>query len=285
MSKYIHISKFSSLNFEPETLKSWKDQVRYCQKLHINDDILIQFAADANETFTYSVTNSIGTIVQSGSFIATVLNDLITIHELTLSGLAQDIYTMQIIQNTVQPLLVATSSPFIVTDSVENTTLLNYTNKINDFDTIFINGTVRVFNFRFEGGFLNSDTKHLVEAESFRNQYQENRQLYQMPYKTKILTVGNAFGVPDWVAEKINFIFCCSNVYLDRIKHVRSEKSVPERQVIEEGYPFSNFKITVEGEAELYTTGMQVFGADWVVRKSNWLGYGTWINEGIINRN
>lgn len=285
MNQYIHISKFSTLNFEPENRKSWEDQVDYCQKLHYNDAILLQFAADSGETFSYSLVNSIGTIVRLGSFTDTVLNSYIKMHELTLSGLAQDIYTLQIYQTTVQPLLVATSSPFIITDSVENMALLTYTNQINEYDTIFINGTVRVFNFRFEGGFLNDDTKYMVEANSFRNQYQENRQLYQMPYKTQILTIGNAFGVPDWVAEKINFIFCCSNVYLNRVKHVRSEKEVPVRSIISEGYPFSNFKLTLEGQPELYTTGMQIFTSDWIAQKSAWKGYGTWINNGIFNRN
>jgi len=285
MSQFIHISKFSTLNFEPTNQKSWEDKVSYCQKLHVNDAILIQFAADTGETFSYALINEIGTVVRSGLFSITSIDGITNMHEIELSGLAEAIYKFVIYQTTVQKLLVAESSPFIVLENVDNTTLLTYTNKSNDFDTIFINETVRIFNFRFEGGFLNSDIKYVVEADSFRNQFQENMQLYQMPYKTKILTIGNAYGVPDWIAEKINFIFCCSNVYLNRVKHSRSEKSTPERQIIEEGYPFSNFKLTVEGEPELFTTGMQIFTPEWVAKKSTWFGYGTWLNNGIINRN
>lgn len=285
MGQFIHISKFSSLNFEPTNVKSWEDQVSYCQKVFVNDPILIQFAADFDETFRYDVINSLGTVIQTGLFTITAIGATINILEKEITELPQDIYTLRIYQTTRQTLLIAESSPFCVTDQVDNTTLLTYTNSSNDFDTIFINGTTRVFNFRFEGGFLNSDTSYLVESNSFRNQFQEGRQLYQRPYKTKSLTIGNAFGVPDWVAEKINFIFCCSNIYLNRVKHSRSEKSAPERTTIEEGYPFSNFKLLLEGEAELYTTGMQIFGNDWIVKKSNWNGYGTWLTNGIINRN
>jgi len=284
MSKYIHISKFSTLNFEPDNQKSFDDPVNYCQKLHVNDAILIQFAADYDETFSFSIVNSIGTIVQSGTFDITAIDTAINVLEKEITELAQDIYTFQIYQTTRQPLLVAESSPFLITENVENTTLLTYTHKINEYDTIFINDTVRVFNFRFEGGFLNKDNKYEVESDSFKNQFQENRQLYQMPYRTKILTIGNAWGVPEWVADKVNFVFCCSNIYVNRIKHSRVEKSTPEREVIDDRYPFFNFKITLQGEPELYTTGMQIFTSDWVAKKSRWKGFGTWINGGIYNR-
>lgn len=284
MAGYIHISKLSTLNFEPDNQKSFEDKVSYCQKLHLNDPVLVQFAGDSIETFSYAIVNLLGTIVRSGGFSITAIDSTLNVLEIQIAGLPQDIYTFQLFQTTNNPsVLLAESSVFCVTDNVDNTTLLAYTNNVNDYDTIFITNTVRMFNFRFEGGLLNSGMKHAVETNNFRNQFQEIRQLYQMPYKTKELTIGGPFGVPDWIAEKINFIFCCSNVYVNGIKHSRSEKEAPAREIIAEGYPFFNFKMIVEGEPDIYTTGIPVFSSDWIAAHGSMIRYGTWINNGMTN--
>lgn len=268
MANQIHISKFSTLNFEPENIKSWEDQVRYCQKIGISDPIYIQFVAEKTNTYSYGIINSLGTIVKSGLFAITSIDSAYNVLEVEIKDLPIAIYQLQIYDTTSGNLLVAQSSTFGIIEDVSNSVLLTYTNKTNDFDTVFISTSVRIFNLRIEGGIMNDGKQYLVEGSSFRNQYQEMQQLFQMPYKTSIFTIGSAFGVPDWVAEKINLIFCLTNVYIDYQKYVRSEKSVPERALIEEGYPFSNFKLVVESQAQFFTTTEQLFTAEWIRNNS-----------------
>lgn len=267
---YIHISKFSSLNFENENRKDFEDKVYYAQKVYVNDPIYIQFVADASQTYSYGVINSFGTIVKSGLFAVTSINSSYNVLEVEIDNLPVDaFYQFQIYDTTDRTtLLIAQSSTFFVTDDTSGTVLLTYTNETNDYDTVFINSTVRIFNFRFEGGIMNQGNKYLVEGNSFRNQYQEMRQLYQQPYKTSVLTIGSAKGVPDWVAEKVNLIFCLSNVYIDYQKYVRSEKEVPERSTIVEKYPFFNFNLVVESQSQFFTTSEQLFTAEWIKENS-----------------
>ena len=60
------------------------------------------------------------------------------------------------------------------------------------------------------------------------------------------LTIGDNEGVPFEMARLINNIFCLSEVRINGVRYVRSESSVPERQVIAERYPLFDYTFNVE---------------------------------------
>lgn len=110
--------------------------------------------------------------------------------------------------------------------------LIEYTNKDNNsvFDNIFWNENNQfTFRFRIVGGFKPSGVSLEVDNEQFINQRQEIVELYSIPYITNTLYIGDVNGVPYYIAEHINKIFCLSDVRIDGQLYVREGNSKPEK--------------------------------------------------------
>ena len=155
-----------------------------------------------------------------------------------------NIYIAYIIKDDVD---VASSQYFIVQEDEEDTVLFEYTNSINDYDTIFNNnGTPITFQFRLDGGFNSDSDKYVTETTYNRNKRQELQKQYDMPWVKHTLTLGDNNGVPAWVAEKINSIMALDTVTIDEISYIRSEDNVPEQVKIADFYPYFNYTFVVE---------------------------------------
>lgn len=108
----------------------------------------------------------------------------------------------------------------------EGTVRITYNHRRDEFDTVF--SPERMFDFRVEGCFLPSESSFAVDSEGFRDQSDRYKQLSALPYRKDIFSVGGGFGVPNWVADKLNYIFSTSFVLIDEMKYSRSESAVPE---------------------------------------------------------
>lgn len=110
--------------------------------------------------------------------------------------------------------------------------LLEYTHKDNNsvFDNIFWNGTTQfTFKMRIPGGFKPSGVSIEVVNEQFINQKQEIVDLYAIPYKTMVLSIGDNNGVPYYFAEHINKVLCLSDIKINGKGYVREGNSKPEK--------------------------------------------------------
>jgi len=147
---------------------------------------------------------------------------------------------------------LTSSNPFTITSDesiLDYTSLIRYYDKSNNniFNTSFSeNGKIRAFEIRVEAGMKNSESLLFVDNEFFRNQRQETIQLYSQTRKTELFTIGDAIGVPKYIGELINNVFCLSDVEINGKSYVRSENSIPELQVISERHPFFIYKMTIE---------------------------------------
>ena len=152
------------------------------------------------------------------------------------------------------------SAPFRFCDPSElsNQIEISYTNRdnITSFGAVFdVNGNRRTFNLRVEGGFKSDGHSLSVDNEQFRTQRQEVVELYSVPYQIDTLTIGDNEGVPFEMARLINNILCLSDVRINGTRYVRSESSVPERQVIAEGYPLFNYTLNLESAENVSYNG------------------------------
>lgn len=221
--------------------------IDYLQRFHSSDTILLQVFSDSGESVTGTLNNLLTGAKTSIPFSTYNHNDSVKMMYASFKGLSDSVYTITLnLPNTT------TCEPFEVCSSdylLEATSLIRYSNKDNNssYDNIFwINNTQQIFEFRVEAGFKPSGVKFAVDNEQFRNQFQEPQQLYSVAYETHEFTIGAASGVPIWFGRLINRIFDLSEIYVDGIKYVRSESSVPELSNILEDMQTFNFKMTLQ---------------------------------------
>lgn len=203
----------------------------YMQTFYATDNILVQVFAESTPSVVLN--NLSKDTSETLSLESYVHNGAVTMFYTTITGREDGVYSL-----SVEGL---ESEPFCITSDVsvlETTTLIRYSHKDNNsvFDNIFwIGDEQQIFEWRVEAGFKSQGYVPHVDNEQYRNQFQEIKELYSIPYDSFTLTFGNAGGVPYWFIRHLNRVLCVSSVEIDGKSWVRSESSVPEvTQVMEE---------------------------------------------------
>lgn len=203
----------------------------YMQTFYATDNILVQvFAESAPSVVLNNLSKDTSETLSLESYVH---NGAVTMFYTTITGREDGVYSLSV--EGIE------SEPFCITSDVsvlETTTLIRYSHKDNNsvFDNIFwIGDEQQIFEWRVEAGFKSQGYAPHVDNEQYRNQFQEIKELYSIPYDSFTLTFGNAGGVPYWFIRHLNRVLCVSYVEIDGKLWVRSESSVPEvTQVMEE---------------------------------------------------
>lgn len=139
---------------------------------------------------------------------------------------------------------VIARSSFAIRQELCCSKLLQYNNRENDFGTIFTPG--EPFYTRLEGEFRPEDDEYGVEDEGFRDQDYSLHQMSASPTTVRKLSFGGEYGSPNFIGNKVNRIFACSEVYIDGERYVRAEGAGVTKEVWSEDYPKYPWKIDVE---------------------------------------
>lgn len=246
----LKISDFSSLNFRHDWRLHFQYPAGYVQRFLPSDSIYVQYATIGQYVGDLEIwlTDSAGNDISQLEPTVIKTTDDVTVSAVAWPPLPVGSYILQF--RIAQSSRVIAWAPFCIVAELPDSVLFTYTNYRDDFDTVF-NTEI---DYRVEAVWLPTDTSFLVNAESFRDQNGIAHQLSAQPYETRALTIGggiSAFGVPDWVARKINNIFSCSSVFIDGEQYARSEGAVPEKTDIATDYPLFMYKITVEPQSGL----------------------------------
>lgn len=197
-----------------------KGSFRQC--FDVTDGILIQVFCDNDETPSVVLKNKIDLTRTNVGLKTYKVNDYVNMFYTYLYP-NEGVYSLIIEDNESEEFEVCENSQGV---------LIEYSNKDNNsaFDNIFWDGE-RQFNFKFRviGGFKPSGISLEVDNEQFVNQKQEIVELYSIPYITNTLYIGDNNGVPYYIAEHINKLFCLSDVKVDGKLYVREGNSKPEK--------------------------------------------------------
>jgi hypothetical protein len=253
MNVSITNSKFSSLSFRRDWQAPFDTESCYVQKFAVAEEIRIQFASSDTgfEAKHISETEVETPLTVTG---------LITVGEKTLFEVVFSVntpgfYRFELTGGPTDP----AEAYFCVqpVEELEGTILLSCTHRKNDFETIFDN---RRFNFRVEGGIYPGDKTQAIENETFRDQRFTLHQTVATAYEVSTLTIGSPKGVPQWVANKINWIFCLSDVEIDGVKSVRNESATPELVSTGANNPLYVHKIRIEQPDRDFHTLVDPYG-------------------------
>lgn len=219
-------------------------EVDYIQKFYTGDNIHLQIFANVGDSVSATLIDLINDTSTSISLSTYNQNSEVVMHYAVLTGLPDSDYKVNVNGILSEPFCVSSSSELL-----ERTTLIRYSHKDNNsvFNNIFwIGDTQVIFDWRVEAGFKPNGYTPKLENEQYRNQWQEIKNLYSVPYDSYVLTIGDACGVPYWYGRHLNRILCLSKFIVKDTGFVRSENSVPEMsQVIEDSQLF-NLSITLE---------------------------------------
>ncbi len=100
-----------------------------------------------------------------------------------------------------------------------NTFLLEYNHDENDYDVVFENGLT--MSLRVHGGLV--EFQPGSDRVVFVDQPRNLTQLSSKTFSTEKLLIGDTFGVPNYMIEKINQVFRCSTVLVDGKQYVGNE--------------------------------------------------------------
>lgn len=139
------------------------------------------------------------------------------------------------------------SEPILIRDEHPNTLLIEYQNYRNDFGIPFEELQGDRLGFRVEANLV--EFEPASENEMYTDQVRDNIQLHSVPYRRWRLVIGGRSGVPDWVGEKVNRIFSCSDVWIDGKKFVRDGDAQMETQRVDNYNPFASYSLIIT-EAE-----------------------------------
>ena len=254
----IQVSRYSSINFDNDWKLRFQIQADYCQKFATTDKPRVQYVLSADSLLKPFIEVN-GVVTQQESLTLNQTDDFI-VKEVVLN--------LASIQPGAEVLLFFAEndssvheleSLFLVTDETDDTVLIEYTNRRNEFDTIF--STNSLFQFRVEGAFLPQDYTFESQSENFRDQRHVAKTLSGYPIEKKTLSLGGGFGVPRWVASLINNIFSLSNVYVDGDRMVRDEGGSVEMTLLHNDYPLYIYKITLEKSDDITADLVALFRA------------------------
>lgn len=222
--------------------KEWMHQICYSQKWQKSDTIKIQVESN------YSPIN-LSLIDGDGEVVSTVVaqNKGTNKYEagkyifeavISLAGVDEGFYCLQLTAGSpVQKTFI--SEPICVMEVHPTTVLLEYKNSRYHADVIFETGIE--FMFRVEG------TLDAFKPGGKRVMYEDERLnptvLSAKPYRVFDLLIGNYTGVPDWVIDKLNWIWSCNSVYIDGKSFAMEEGGLDIKP--QENYPFRGVTIKV----------------------------------------
>lgn len=212
-----------------EQIYSFQEERDYYQTFQAGDTIYFQAVSDFGAVQARLI-NCSGDILVTGVTTA-ITNTFYTTPNIAygctinLTGVTTGYYYVQAVVGVGSLEIRLISEPIYIDTDIENTILFEYTHNKNAYGAIFQNK--ETFHFRCPA--ILTDFQPGVNEIVFEDQPANVVRLSSTPFRSYKLIIGDAYGVPDWVADKINRIFGMDKIWLDGQQFVRADGAKLER--------------------------------------------------------
>lgn len=134
--------------------------------------------------------------------------------------------------------------------------LLTYTCKSNKFDCVFRDSEYAYFFvLRVDGGVKSGDISYNADDVFYSSQDRIVYLLDSIPYVVKKYTFGDSYGVPTWLADRINRALSCDNILINGIKVVKNDGAKLET-ITTDAYPYVGLNIELLKQEVDYSEGL-----------------------------
>lgn len=254
----------SPLVFLPAVDDPSATALRFTQRFGRYDTIRLHAIGDESTTITMRLYNAVtGALVATQGTTRKSLDGNRWLYRKGYVPTTEGMFYMTLTSTGGQ---VWRSVDFEITHLVEDDpewVLFEYGGTRNDtpIDPAFVlNGAKEVFKLRLPAGFKPQGWEPAVETETYRTQSQELRVLYSVPYEKWALTVGGAAGMPVEYLRILNAVLSCEIVYINGVRMVRSEGSMPEKQLTMTGAQMFTASVTLEAQPSLQDYPNELYG-------------------------
>lgn len=127
--------------------------------------------------------------------------------------------------------------------ALKNSLLFQYTDSKHHGDVLFQTGIQ--FNFRLDNAMI-TRLDPRSNTTRWRDQEESPRTLKSRPFRTWDLVMSFRDGMPDWVIEKLNWIFSCETVKIDGKLYTAFEEGDFEEIEIDSSYPMRTWKLVIQ---------------------------------------
>jgi hypothetical protein len=227
-----------------EQLQPFETMVEFKQKYQTSDTIYLQFEAnfasiqmqviDCEQTVLLT---QVATQVRANKYLAGYY-----VYELTLSLDAFSAGTIWLKLNLGLGSKFMISEPIDVAETWPGTILFQYYNSKYHGDVIFETGIV--FGLRCDALIRRLDPGN--ERTAYRDQKLNPTMLKVRPFRAFELVIGHRVGVPDWVVDKMNWIWSCDNVQCDGKSFAVLEDNKFEDKEIDPRYPMRQWSLNIQ---------------------------------------
>lgn len=227
-----------------EQLQPFETVVEFKQKYQTSDTIYLQFEANF-ASIQMQVIDCEQTVLLSQAATQVRANKYLPgyyVYELTLSLAAFSAGTIWLKLNLGLGSKFMISEPIDVAETWPGTILFQYYNSKYHGDVIFETGIV--FGLRCDAVIRRLDPGN--ERTAYRDQKLNPTMLKVRPFRAFELVTGHRVGVPDWVIDKMNWIWSCDNVQCDGKSFAVLEDSKFEDKEIDPRYPLRQWSLNIQ---------------------------------------
>lgn len=227
-----------------EQLQSYETVINIKQKYQTSDTIYLQFESNF-ASIQMQVINCDQTVLLTQAATQVRANKYLPgyyIYELTLSLAAFPPGTIWLKLSLGLGSKFMISEPIDVAEIWPNTILFQYNNSKYHGDVIFETGIV--FGFRCEAVIRRLDPGN--ERTAYRDQKLNPTTLKVRPFRAWELGIGHLRGIPDWIIDKMNWIWSCDNVLVDGKSFAVLEDSKFEDKEIHPQYPLRHWTLNIQ---------------------------------------
>lgn len=251
----ITFPRLNPILFKEEPVSVFEQSSRmYYQKWNKKDYIIFQVNYDKNY---FTKGEIIAKLVDAqGAECAVCLNDIIELPYTYQSifrlscNIADGIYRIKL--TTAGGKFSYYSNYFDIGDHV-NTMLIQYTCRRNNFDCIFVtNEYLYSFFLRVEGDIKTSDINYQSDDVFYTSQDRIMYLVDSIPFVTRKYTFGDSYGLPVWIADRLNRIFACDITDIDGARVIKNDGAKLEA-TSSDAYPYLGLKIELLRQLEGYS--------------------------------
>lgn len=231
-------------------IHSWEQEIRYFQKWQQTDTITLQVRSEYS-SIRLDLIDCHGTVVETEDFVlrpTSIVGQLWSTYEVNMQLADVDEGLYYLLITVVGTTLQFLSEPQDIALLHEDTLLYGYKHSTNNLDVIFDTGVQ--FGFRAET--IISDYAPGNVQTVYEDQTLNLVELSATPFDTFKLKLGGSYGVPPWVAKKVNIIFCNDFVLLDGMQYVRADgaKLEPNRAEL---YPMAGWSMDIRPASNAFS--------------------------------
>lgn len=244
-----------------EQTQEWQFAREYFQKWQTNDTITLQVLSNlapvVANLYRWNDYSAPVISVTATVMTTTLVSPGFDVNEVSmpLAGLSEDTYYLELVVGSGGSQKIFISEPMYIRAKHDGTILFEYSNERNDYDVVFkrtVSGTLNFLSFSFRAECYLDDFWPMNVSLMYKDHNYNSRLLKANTYRQYRMYLGDAQGVPNWVADKVNRMFDCSTCSLDGKAFTRIDNGRMEPQRMKQ-YPHAAWTMDIV-EAKNRTT-------------------------------